>query len=36
MIEKASDKSSSELDSLLHEDLIEQYQEDSEIRGPVA
>ena len=33
MIEKASDKSSSELDYLLHEDLIEQYQEDSEIRG---
>ena len=33
MTEKASDRSSSELDSLLHEDLIEQYQEDSEIRG---
>ena len=33
MMEKASDRSSSELDSLLHEDLIEQYQEDSEIRG---
>ena len=33
MMENASDRSSSELDSILHEDLIEQYQEDSEIRG---
>lgn len=33
MTEKVSDRSSSELDSLLHEDLIEQYREDSEIRG---
>jgi len=33
MTEKASDRSSLELDSLLHDDLIEQYQEDSEIRG---
>jgi integrase/recombinase XerD len=33
MIPRASDKSSSELDSLVHEELIEQYREDSEIRG---
>jgi integrase/recombinase XerD len=33
MIPKASDKSSSKFDSLVHSELIEQYQEDSEIRG---
>ncbi len=33
MIPRASDKSSSELDLLVHEELIEQYREDSEIRG---
>jgi integrase/recombinase XerD len=33
MIPRASEKSSSELDSLVHDDLVEQYREDSEIRG---
>jgi len=33
MIHKATEKSSSELDSLVHADLIEQYREDSDIRG---
>ncbi len=33
MIHKATDKSSSELDSLVHKDLIEQYREDCDIRG---
>jgi len=33
MIPGASDRSGPELDSLVHEELIEQYREDSEIRG---
>lgn len=33
MIPRASDRSSPELDSLVHNELIEQYREDSEIRG---
>jgi len=33
MIPKASDRSAPELDSLVHNELIDQYREDSEIRG---
>jgi len=33
MIPRATDKSSSEFDSLVNDELIEQYREDSEIRG---
>ena len=33
MIHKASNESSSELDSLVHTNLIDQYREDSDIRG---
>jgi integrase/recombinase XerD len=33
MIPRASDRSSPELDSLVHNELIEQYREDSDIRG---
>jgi integrase/recombinase XerD len=33
MIPRASDRSPPELDSLVHNELIEQYREDSEIRG---